>query len=207
MSQTIIYQAVNLVNGKRYIGLTEKGLLARKIKHLANARNNKTGKFYTAIRKHGPNSFHFAELTSCRDYWHGLEVERLYISLLQPEYNLTSGGGGVKGFKFSVESRAKMSAAKKGKIGHPCPEWLKQKNAELRSAERGIIGIRRTSRKSVYCITDKLFFPSGRAAATHYGVNPQQISACCRHGEIYYLKYGGRYRELAFRFADQAELQ
>lgn len=173
MEQTIIYQAVNLVNGKRYIGLTEKGLRLRKLKHFANARRGQSGKFYTAIRKHGADQFHFAELVSCRDYWHGLEVERLYISLLKPEYNLTEGGGGVKGLKFSAESRAKMSAAKKGRKGHPCPEWLKKINSNLRLTTP--LSEKFHTRRPIKCLADGLEFESGAAAAAYYGLHRTTI--------------------------------
>lgn len=173
----LIYQAYNLRNDKRYIGLTEKGIRARKMKHLANANRGQAGKFYTAIRKHGPDAFLFSELVTCEDYWHGLEVERMYISLLKPEYNLTEGGGGVKGFKFSDESRKKMSLAKKGRVGHPCPAWLKKKNSELRKAEKG--AVKNYFKKKVYSKNDNLFFDSATAAAVHYGVSLQQISSWC----------------------------
>lgn len=195
--QTIIYQAVNMLNGKRYIGLTEKGLRTRKMKHFGNAKRGQVGKFYTAIRKHGAGNFHFAELVSCKDYWRGLEVERLYISLLKPEYNMTAGGGGVKGLKFSDASKAKMSAAKKGKPGHPCPEWLKAHNADLRRAEKG--KKRPTRCKRVYCVTDDLTFENGTKAALHYGVTRSAISDWCSGNTA----PQGKNKGLVFRFYDE----
>jgi hypothetical protein len=191
----ILYQAVNQINGKRYVGLTEKGFVARKMKHLANAKRGQSGKFYTAIRKYGAENFIFEELITCYDYWDGLEKERQFIVALRPEYNLTAGGGGVKGLKFSIESRAKMSAAKKGKKGHPCPEWVKLKNAELRRAERGII--KHPSRyRAVYSITDDLVFESVKAAASHYSTHPAQI--------IYWASGGKSRRGLKFKYLKES---
>lgn len=193
MTQIVVYQAVNLINGKRYIGATEKGLRQRRMKHLANASRGQPGKFYTAIRKYGPQSFHFTALCQCSSFWEALELERRWIGRLTPEYNLTDGGGGVKGFRFSPESRSKMSKAKKGKAGHPCPEWVKEKNAALRRSEKGrpvseakkaalrinISKAKKVRQRPVVCVNTGKIFDSVTEAAKEYGVSTGHISLYC----------------------------
>ena len=65
----IVYAAINTLNGKVYVGATEKGLAGRRQKHLANAKRGQSGKFYTAIRKHGPEAFHFVPLCAATDFF------------------------------------------------------------------------------------------------------------------------------------------
>lgn len=112
----VVYMALNKLNGAFYVGATEKGTLGRSFIHLSHARHGgKRQKFYRAIRKYGEDNFKFLTIKECSDYWDALESERQYIAMLKPSYNMTDGGGGVKGFRHSTESRAKMAAAKKGR--------------------------------------------------------------------------------------------
>lgn len=191
MTQAIVYQAVNLVNGKRYVGATEKTLHVRKTKHLANARRGQLGKFYTAIRSYGPENFHFTALASFPNFSSSLDGERYFIARLKPEYNLTEGGGGVKGHKMSDESKAKMRAAKIGKKGHPCPEWLKRKNAELRRSEKGKVS-HPSARRPVECVTRSAVFQSVTDAARAYGINAGEVVRSAKGEKT--IKNGLRFR-------------
>lgn len=152
----LVYKALNLVNHKIYVGATDRGLRNRQIRHIWNAKNGRPGKFYNAIRKYGENNFWFTTLALCDNYWEALAEEREFIKALKPEYNLTEGGGGVKGYKFSLESRKKMSDAKRGKPGHI------------------------THAKSIKCLTDGKEFISLTAAAKYYGVTKSTISKNCK---------------------------
>lgn len=195
----IVYVAVNLVNDKMYVGATEKGLPVRQRKHLANARRGQLSKFYTAIRKHGPEKFKFLIIQKCDDFWDALKHERRLIEMLQPEYNMTDGGGGVKGFKFSETSRKKMSDAKIGKPGlwarQEMPDDLRKKIGDMRRAEKGrkitdpiwlsklqINAAKANAgrRRKVNCVTHSLSFDSVTAAAKHYGVTTGHITQWCK---------------------------
>lgn len=191
----VVYCAINLVNSKIYVGATEKGLDVRKRKHLANAKRGQSGKFYTSIRKYGTVSFEFVSVRSCGGFWQALEIERQVIAELKPEYNLTEGGGGVKGLKFSEESRKKMSDAK---IGKPCL-WVLGPNADetkrklsvsgslrkgtynLTADQKGklLINSRKANaarRRAVRCDTDGRVFESVSEAAIVYGVSNSHIA-------------------------------
>lgn len=58
-----------------------------------------------------------------------LALERIFISIIGRENltNLTDGGEGGTGYRPPPETRAKMSAAKKGKPRGPVPQWVRDK--------------------------------------------------------------------------------
>lgn len=61
--QFIVYMATNTVNGKRYVGVTKRGLKARKERHLYLARIGDKGcnRLYDAIRAYGLKFSYIAE--------------------------------------------------------------------------------------------------------------------------------------------------
>lgn len=185
----IVYEALNTGNGKRYIGATEKGLRARRRKHLANAKRGQDGKFYTAIRKYGPQTFVFSVLIECRDFWHALDEERRLIGELKPEYNLTEGGGGVKGFQFSTDSRRKMSAAARRRWDSRPPELLAtykinqpRLSPEERRASYMAVGrkLAELVSRKVRCINDGSSHASCAAAGRAFGVSTASIVLYCQ---------------------------
>jgi group I intron endonuclease len=114
MTQVVLYQAKNLVNGKRYVGITKQGLATRVYKHLYLARKGKGRRLGAAIRKYGKDAIQFSVLVVCADYKYALISEMAYIGAIKPEYNVTAGGEGVLGLKLSEETRAKLGAVNKG---------------------------------------------------------------------------------------------
>lgn len=114
----IVYQTVNKVNGKRYIGMTTRGLKWRKRGHKTEAKTGGQMAISRAIRKHGFEMFEFSILEACNDLEHALCRERALISELKPEYNVAAGGlRGAQGWKHSEQSIAKMKASHLGKPG------------------------------------------------------------------------------------------
>lgn len=196
-SSALVYVAINKNNGKKYIGATDKALEKRAYKHFWNAKNGQCSKFYTAIRKHGAEAFEFRPLRICSDFFDALRHEALFIAELKPEYNLTSGGGGVKGLKFTTESREKMAAAKRGKPNHwsngAMPQEIRDRLAAARRAERGrpltenqLIAMRENvaravgaRRKRVLCVSTGVEFPSVTAAAKAGKVSIATIINSC----------------------------
>ena len=116
-----VYLITNLVNGKRYVGVTHCGYLNRYKGHIQSAKQGRRTALYDAMRKYGIDSF-VVELVESNipDELIGY-VEMYYISKYNTfidnrcGYNMTLGGGGVAGYHFSEESRHKMSEAQKGK--------------------------------------------------------------------------------------------
>jgi len=120
-----VYVVTNLINGKRYIGLTETTLVRRWAQHVKSASMGSTTAIHRAIRKNGKAAFAITELAclpagSSRRLL--CEMERMFIAkegTLAPNgYNMTPGGDGMpkgednplNGIKRSAETRAKIKA-------------------------------------------------------------------------------------------------
>ncbi len=90
----LAYRATNRINKKRYIGITGKGLSARKRRHLYRASINDKGcpRFYDAIRKYGKNAFDWEILSDNLTREEAEREEIRLIELHKPEYNVTPGG-------------------------------------------------------------------------------------------------------------------
>lgn len=87
-----VYMATNKLNGKRYIGVTGKGMHGRRRRHEENAAAGRSGVFYDAIRKYGPKAFVWTVLCTRRGKAEAYRREFLYIDALNPEYNMVPGG-------------------------------------------------------------------------------------------------------------------
>jgi len=103
-----IYQAINKINGKFYIGQTTyKKLRQREATHWWYAKNKDTNiPFSNALRKYGRENFDWIILEECDVKDRG-EREIYWIKKLKPQYNATLGGDG-------------------GTLGRPCPEHVKE---------------------------------------------------------------------------------
>lgn len=84
--------ATNKNNGKRYIGVTSKGMHHRRMRHEANAARGREGKFYDALRKYGSDAFIWSVLCTRRGRAEAFRREYLYVDALKPEYNMVPGG-------------------------------------------------------------------------------------------------------------------
>lgn len=126
----IIYKATNRVNGKVYVGKTMYDVPRR-------LRAHKRGEFYfgRAIKKYGIRNFDIVVV----DYADNPELlslkEQDWIvrcrSFVPNGYNLTEGGEGVLGLRFSSESIERLSKSHLGQ--NP---WNKGKQFSLESRRR-----------------------------------------------------------------------
>lgn len=150
--------------------------------------------------KYGPENFFWHVLEVWPDYWSALEAERKVIRILKPAYNLTSGGGGVKGLRHSDASKAKMSAAKIGKPSvwskTPMPQSIRDRLAEARRSEIGKVNSPKARaaivansklgnaarRRAVICVSTGVEYESCAAAGLALGVSPGQVSNSCKRG-------------------------
>lgn len=114
----IIYKATNIVNGKVYIGKTVRNLNYRLPCHLSAAKRGSKYYFHVAIRKYGEDKFVWEVINdSAKTNIELEELEKIYIKYFKQcgeVYNLTDGGPGTSGIKFSDEHREKLSKAKLG---------------------------------------------------------------------------------------------
>lgn len=131
-----IYKIVNLVNGKAYIGQSVD-VNKRKREHLNNYKReeNKHKALYMAFNKYGINNFKFEVIQECSlEELDDLEIK--YIELYdsyKKGYNMTLGGGGLRGIKpwlgrkHTDETRKKLREVHLGKkLSKETIEILKQ---------------------------------------------------------------------------------
>ncbi len=113
----VIYKIVNLTTGKIYVGQDTKN----KKNYFGSGQYIKL-----AIKKHGIKNFKKKILDYCTSQKELNERERYWIrqlNTLHPlGYNLTAGGKGISGYKFTREQRKRISDALIGKSsGKPSP--------------------------------------------------------------------------------------
>lgn len=185
----IVYQIVNLVNGKFYIGVTRFGLRLRKQQHLSAARLGKLKlPIYMAIRKYGEHNFKFLVLCEFDTAEDALQKEIDLIAELKPAYNVTNGGEGNSywlGKKRSPETNAKISRTKTGvPMKHTSPLMEKTRAENMRGASL-------LRRKPVRCVTDGAVFESAQAASLHYKFSKLAVAAVAsgRRNRIYGLSF------------------
>jgi len=120
-----IYKITNEINGKVYIGQSVD-INKRKREHLNNYKReeNKHYALYKAINKYGVNNFKFEVVCECSiEELNDLEVKyiNLYNSYKNNGYNMTLGGGGVRGLKpwlgrkHTQETKNKIRESRMGK--------------------------------------------------------------------------------------------
>lgn len=111
----VVYQALNTVNGHRYIGVTKDAVSRRRARHYSFARlGHTTMPFYFAIRKYGESAFVWSILEEFETYEDALAGEIRWIAQERPDYNVTRGGKGAVGTVMSEAAKAKLSALRKG---------------------------------------------------------------------------------------------
>ncbi|MFZ1932815.1 MAG: NUMOD3 domain-containing DNA-binding protein [Thermoguttaceae bacterium] len=114
-----VYQARNKLNGKSYIGKTNRILRLRKSGHFATVNAGSRCCFAGALRKYGREMFEWTILFCSDDAAELSRMERHFIRELNTKvpfgYNRTDGGDGAPGTAVSAETRAKMSVWQKGK--------------------------------------------------------------------------------------------
>jgi len=145
----LIYRAINTINGKSYIGKTEKSLDTRRDLHLAAAKQKSHFAFHRAIAKYGPDAFEWQILDTADDLQDLNQKEQRYISLYESfglkGYNMTAGGEGQSGWVPTEQTRQTWSQQRKGKspwnkgmktLYTPVTEEQKKKNQELANQKR-----------------------------------------------------------------------
>lgn len=110
-----IYVITNMVNGKKYIGLTNS-LSKRWNKH--KHANGSSPALHGAIHKYGIENFDFAHYASAFGADSAKFIEKMLIAEYKTQapngYNLTAGGDGT--LEPTIELRKKLSASHKGKV-------------------------------------------------------------------------------------------
>lgn len=204
-----IYKITNLVNDKCYIGQTVKtfeerynfkGAGIERVWGYLNFRRTKAN-FYAdkmyfndhllkSIEKHGFENFTVEIIDNAETLEELNEKEKHWIehyATCGDGYNYCVGGKGTAGFKFSEESKARMSLTRKGrhagdknpnyKGAHFTEETLKKMSAAKKGKYLGEDNWR--SVKVINLDTLEVFV-SVTEASEKYGIDTGNIIACCQ---------------------------
>ncbi|HKV59521.1 MAG TPA: GIY-YIG nuclease family protein, partial [Ktedonobacteraceae bacterium] len=126
-----IYAIINRVNQHVYVG-SAKSLLHRKQHHFRDlkAGNHKNPHLQRAFNSYGSDAFLFVVLEPVEHVENLLVREQHYIDTLNPEYNIARTAGSNLGVSPSLETRAKMRAARLA--NEHMPEQMEKLNADRR---------------------------------------------------------------------------
>lgn len=115
-----IYKCTNNINGKTYIGFTNKVLEKRIIEHKSSAKKGSDYLIHKAIRKYGHESFSWECILESFDKNYMLtQMEKYFIAEYNSYfengqgYNMTFGGqGGMSGKLHTEETKSKLKLAR-----------------------------------------------------------------------------------------------
>lgn len=153
-----IYKLTNQINGKSYIGKTERNIGVRIKEHQYDTRKGKSKSILCrAIRKYGWDNFIVEVLATTIDKNVLNYLEKFFIMVYNTNnrkfgYNLTDGGEGTTGYQYTKETIEKM--------------------AEIKTKYPPITQL---SMFGVFMAE----YPSAKAAERATGVNNANISKCC----------------------------
>jgi group I intron endonuclease len=197
----IIYEIINNINGKSYVGQTRR-ILNERINSHKNERTKNTP-LYNAIRKYGWKNFSVKIIETCEVI--DLNCKEIYWikekNTLYPNgYNLSSGGNQYshnqytknkisnlrKGMKFSDSHKENI---RKSRLGSTIPECQKIK---MSKSHKGVVHSEETKQKLKYNqphrkevgrfdINGNLIkkYESIKDAAKDLNCSPGNISECC----------------------------
>lgn len=133
-SQSGIYEIVNLVNGKRYVG-SAVDLAQRWREHRWGLKGRRHGNRHlqASWEKYGEAAFSFVVIELCEPAAL-IEREQAAIDRLQPEYNICPTAGSTLGRPHTAEARAKIAAKK---AGLKLPPRTDEYRAKIGAAHRG----------------------------------------------------------------------
>ena len=134
LSRSGIYQILNTVNGKRYIG-SAKSFKVRWAKHRGDLRLERHHSAYLqrSWKTHGPDSFSFEIIELC-EVADLISREQAWIDSLLPEYNVSPTAANCTGVKHSDATKLKHSLARKGKKASP--ETVAKRVGQKRTVEQ-----------------------------------------------------------------------
>jgi group I intron endonuclease len=128
----LIYEALNLNNGRAYIGLTTLTLEKRKSSHLRSAKAGSNTYFHKALRKYGPEAFEWGVVLLTNSLEDLYKLEKMVIGLHEDWqlYNTSLGGEhSAYGLKHTPETKEICGEhAKRRWDGKRCfdkyPSWV-----------------------------------------------------------------------------------
>lgn len=118
MNKYLVYKVTNLKNLKSYIGITNNLIKRKRLHIFESTKRNSSFVFHKAIRKYGESNFNWMIIKNNLSFELAKKLEKFYIkkynTFINYGYNMTEGGDGVFGYKFTLEQRKRLSESHKG---------------------------------------------------------------------------------------------
>ncbi len=169
----LVYMATNIINGKRYIGVSRRTIEYRRYHHFFHAKKGGSTIFARAIRKYGESAFKFEIIDTPDTYDEALTIEIEKIEELKPEYNMAGGGRGAKNVTWNPERRIKalagMRASWTEQRRKTASERWKGKPPSIITLEAAWAATRQSSR-SIICLDTGVRFGSATEAADRLNI-------------------------------------
>ena len=148
----VIYKAVNVTNGKTYVGQTTYLLDVRTAYHISHALNSQDNMyFHKAIRKYGKENFVWEIIAECNSIE---ELNKTEIEMIEKHdtfkngYNLSLGGDSNAGYKHTKEFKKKRSELMRGEKNPMYGKSLTKEEKEKRAkVQRGRKHSKETKKK------------------------------------------------------------
>ena len=181
----IIYKIESRLDGKIYVGQTQRTLKERISEHMRGGRRRSY--IDRAIKTHGIENFIVEVIEECSTVEELNEREMFWIRELNSRYpngyNLTSGGNGRN---VTDEARKNMS---KAQIGHVVLEETRRKISLANSGKNHVVSeetrkkmsARSAVKNAVRCIERGLIFDSVTAASKWLGLERGTIRTSCKN--------------------------
>jgi len=206
----IIYQLLNLINGKIYIGQTWQKLNSRYAQHLCDAiTGRRNGKLQCAIRKYKKENFEIKELfifynQKELDYCERYLIAYYRLDNIEFGYNINEGGKNSRLTKSHIEKlkkpkteehKRKISKTRKEKFknGELISYWTGKhlsdsSKQKMRKAKLGIISpkkgiktnISSVLRRPIVRLTKDNILIEKYPCATINGFHSAHIISCCK---------------------------
>ena len=120
--QSGIYMIQSIVNNKQYVG-SAVNLKNRKGCHIRSLKRDHNNRYMqNHVNKHGIDVLRFFILEFCLEE-ELIEREQYWMDVLNPEFNLCPTAGSMFGFRFSEESKRKMSESHADYSGENHPRF------------------------------------------------------------------------------------
>lgn len=203
-----VYQHVNTINGKKYVGITSRNPEERWGRNGSNYQTSPH--FYAAIQKYGWDNFEHNILFTCLSKEEACEKEQELIKLYNLTdktcgYNSTPGG---ESYQMTDEIKQKISVALMGNqnsAGHICSEETRKKiskaligtvfseerlqhmseaakNRHVPCSEEKKMKLRQNypHKRKVYCVELDTIYESVQECGRQLGLHATTVSKVCR---------------------------
>ena len=218
----IVYQHTNLINGKKYIGITKR--INPNLRWQNGKGYSKQPKFYNAIQKYGWDNFSHEIIAQELTEIEAKELETHYIKI----YNSIDNGynillEGISSYNrtkpvFCVTTKTKYESISKAAISNNClPTQIIENCKGKRGPIKGLqwtywdtenempypiilfIPKEKSNSQSVYCIELKTTYPSIKEASRQLGIDARDLSRVLkeeRNGirELHFIRDEERYK-------------